>query len=43
MNRIPRTREYVETIAIPIIVEGIVIAAAFAAAFIWCGVGSGRI
>lgn len=38
-----KTREYVETIAIPLVVEGIVVVAALAAAFIWCGVGSGRL
>lgn len=38
-----RIREYVETIAIPLLVEGVVVLAALAAAFIWCGIGSGRI
>lgn len=38
-----RVREYVETIAIPLIVEGVVMLAVFAAAFLWCGIGSGRI
>ncbi len=36
-------REYIETIAIPIAVEGFVVFAALAAALFWCGVGAGRI